>query len=271
MGERHLYKVGQGNETTVYGSVRNDRTSKLVLKLLEKPFGHGTSEGFDQATADELREQYQILQACYPKFIVWQKIMPRQDGENFFLAQERLNLCDPADVFAYLPEAFTDEIKEQLVRLTRLLKQNYTSYLTNPDAQVLPLDLVGKANLVITIEGGVQYVDTSHSIHPFSTMQLAELLTTFKARVAWLELLAGRRLEALIDDQFYADLLRDPAAKDLTSAATLQTFFEAVVHYCGAKMPEAIFLSTRTAADRPSYADAEDDFFAQMHARGDRE
>ncbi|MDP3971142.1 MAG: hypothetical protein Q8P90_05655 [bacterium] len=213
-GSKRKSLLSMGNETMVYGVKKEDGTdSKLVIKHLEGRFGKGSEEGFDEETAYELRDRYKSLQKHYGKYIPRQWVMPHyseKPRKSFFLAQERLQPAEPADVYEYEIGGLQEKSRVQLAEIAGLLKTSYREYEeTGTDEGNLPFDLLGDTNLMVTKDGDVRYIDSGFSIRRYSEMSDVHLNEDFKARVAWLELIAEVNPEDIINDEFYTSVFEE--------------------------------------------------------------
>ncbi len=177
-------------------------------------------------------EMKQVFQQ-YGDVIVKQKIMPvKQDKsaiteKKYFIAQERLTLAEPSDVFNYNNESISERIRVQIEALIAVLKTSFIAYRQTNTYDLLPLDL-GPGNLLVTTDEEVKYVDTTEGVPNYQVLDQAETAVyEIFNRIAELELIIGQSPEALLEDDFYTDLWQHVSSEtgvDLHDSSSSEEF-----------------------------------------------
>lgn len=224
-----------GREGKIWGYTVGRRQGDLIIKKLDTV--DENIHGFPREEAKILRMHYAHLVAQYGDLIVKQKVMPTRYG-RYFLAQERLRLADPADVFAYLPSNFPEAAKSQLEAIITQVNDGLFDAMGRPVRRYehpVPLDL-GPGNLLLTQDDRVRYVDTGFGILDYKVFADTESLhEELHCRLAELDLLRGRPVAEVLRDPLYIYVKRmaqrlNPLAfaRGQTDADTLKQLYDDV-------------------------------------------
>lgn len=218
---RNFYILGQGSETAVHAYQREGIESKTVLKGYETIFR--PEGGFDSVMRDRLTEHYTKLRNRYGHLIPRQRFL-RLGNNDYTLVQERVEVASPGNIFMYEPgsDRIQKNTREQLQCLADILKDNYEQYKIthSTTATNIPLDFVGKANLLVNTRGDLKYIDTSH-VDPFGVYAFENLgpaiIEKYLIPVMQLELIGGRNYQEVIDQPVFAELRAYLQKKNLIS------------------------------------------------------
>lgn len=233
MGDYSLKKIGSGAETEVFlpknrlkkGSVEKGIVLKNMSGLGENnPYPErrnwvANEHGFDENYRRVLEERHRALQNEYGDIMAPVRYIKNPDHpELFLLAQEHLDVADPAAVTDYYPvDVESEAVKEQLGDFVRTLKKNIQLEEQNLPA-IVP-DLF-PGNLIFTKDlERVAYIDSGLNGE-------AELDQDTHLQVAQLALLSGALPAELIADPFYKSMFQ--AFPDLTGLTDEHDFYHAL-------------------------------------------
>ena len=224
MGEYSLRKVGEGAESEVFG-VRNKAQGEKVEKglVLKNMAGVGEDlswhpdqatwkideHGFDDNYKRLFAEHRQKLASEYGDIIAQSRFIQNPDHpDHHLIAQERIDLADPAGVDEYYPVDVEDEaLQQKLTEFVEKVKKNMTASLANQPA-IIP-DLANH-NLVFNRDlTRIAYIDSG--LHESVNIKDDTVL-----HVARLAMLGGASVEVIKQDSFYMkSLARFPELADI--------------------------------------------------------
>ncbi len=213
MGDYALRHVGQGAETNVY-TARNRKKSQGPKRLVVKDFALGPEKsgqpervlsyndvgGFDDEFKAELQIRYRALRSEYGDVIARSRFIKNPDHPDLnLLAQEYVELADPARVSEYYPVDIEDEaVKTKITSFIHTLKKNIQQLKAGEPAVVV--DLNGD-NLVFNKElNRLVYIDLDVS---YEFMLMDDVILN----IAKIEMLGGAKSESLRRDEFYIPVL----------------------------------------------------------------
>lgn len=222
-----LHFIGEGAETVVYSmqKLRDGKERSIVLKTYEdfehdeRPEMIADKNGFNDLIKEELEGKYKLLKKAFGPYIPQLRMIKNSDytnaeDERYFAVQTKIDLPKEPDIFGFSPSDFEHDenisneenemsarTREQLLDIARRLKEQCVQFESeNPgDAIIIDIDF-GKNNLVLDKEGNLHYVDitANTAVNPNSWNR-----DTYKERVQYLEILAGKSEEELESDPFY--------------------------------------------------------------------
>ncbi len=199
----NIISATQQDGTTVLKNYRFTNESPLV-------------DGFNETLRDELDEHYHALCTQYgQKFFPRQRFLrlppphvhDEQRKRQFVLVQERIKLADPADVFDYKPGQLPESAKVLIEELVAKRKDSYCRYLEDPsDKTNRVLDFMGRANVVVCLDGSIKYLDTSSKRRLYVNMPYH--IPVILGTTAILETISGHNPKEILADSFYQALVR---------------------------------------------------------------
>lgn len=243
--------VVSGGEAAVYTvkDRKRNRPRGFVLKSY-RPTGSAKGEPwdpnknhFDSAMYQAMQIQYADMVKAYGRHIPFQHIIDSPTHpDRFYLAQEYLELEDPADIYAYFPVDFepgdpvdsdyekNTRIRNECLHLAECAKEQHKLKLADQD--YVSLD-GGTDNIALTKDGRIFVVDTGVGMDPKEFLAgdatvrypgSKELPRRYWLNIA-LELLGGRTLKELREDDYYTSLSKELDAA-IESGDDEQTFYQ---------------------------------------------
>ncbi len=210
-----MTRQGGGLETNVFihrkftpGGRRIE--GKTVIKDFRGVFYR--KEGLDEERKQRIMALYETYKRRYGADLFPRQrcIQDKKNPGKFLLIQEKIALAKEPDIF--YRKKIPEKAQRQLESLVSALKQSYEDA-TDPDHPITdqkknaPLDLMGDANLCLTADDSVKYLDVGLTHTDYHDFPEGVLIESFLARIAALECVLGRDPRNFLRENVYADLM----------------------------------------------------------------